>query len=107
MAQKDKKPGKREPWQDIMVDVTKMMKEALEQAHEAITQYVDKGKATDESARTIPSADSIIRMAVAIFDATASAEGGRRMIEAQKNISIEAPVLGKKILRIGPDGRPI
>jgi hypothetical protein len=104
MAQKD---TKREPWQDIMVDVTRMMKEALEQAHEVISQYVDKGKAAGESTRKIPSADSVFRMAVSIFDATAQAEGGRRMIDAQKKMNIDTPLIGGKLLSIGPDGRPI
>jgi len=103
-----KTDNKREPWQDVMVDVTKMMKEALEQAHEAMIEYVNKGKPTEERTRRIPSADSMIRMAVSIFDATVTAEGGRRMMEAQKESASGGQLLGGgHLLKIGRDGRPI
>lgn len=106
MAQKDRK-DKAEPWRGIMVDVAEMMEEAIETADQIVGRYVDKGRPTEERTRQMPSTDSVIRMGVAIFDATVTAEGGRRMMEAQKEIAASGQLLKGGIIAMGPDGRPI
>lgn len=88
MAENDDKE-EREPWQNMMLDVAEMMEEALGAADEIISRHVGNTlrRGSCPGPRKAPPIDSVIRMAVAIFDATAAAEGGRRMMEAQKALA--------------------
>jgi len=79
MAENDKTQDTAEPWRGIMSDVAKMMKAALKEADHIVTEHRRSQKKTREEGT-----DKTIEMAVAIFEATVTAEGGRRMIEAQK-----------------------
>ncbi|KKN15027.1 hypothetical protein LCGC14_0990290 [marine sediment metagenome] len=94
---KAKKPV--EPWQIIMLDVAKMMKQAIWEADVLLREYVGHWDTVK--------GDAVIRMAVSIFDATVTAEGGRRMVEAQKEMAQNPHIQGGLILQLGPDGRPI
>jgi len=77
---------KAEPWRGIMSDVAKMMKAALEEAQAVIEEHESQ-----------PGTDSVIRMAVAIFDATVQAEGARRIVEAQQS----GLMTGRLVMRDG------
>ena len=103
MAEQDGKDGteeqERDPWQLIMADVSKMMKQAVNEADHIIREYVGKGEPINS--------ETVISMASAIFDATVTAEGGRRMMEAQKEMAQNPHIQGGVILQMGPDGRPI
>jgi len=96
MAGKDKTQDTAEPWRGIMKDVAKMMKEALKEADQIIAERQKKSEAEE------PRTDTVIQMGVAIFEATATAEGGRRMIEAQKGGS---SLVGGRLIPVGKDGR--
>ncbi len=93
-----------EPWRAIMADVGKIMQAALEEAQdiaEKHREYATKYKELSDRPRKLPGTDSIVRLAVAIFDATVQAEGGRRMIEAQSGL------VGGTVIPVGKDGRPL
>lgn len=104
MAGKNDKT-KAEPWRAIMIDVAKMMKAALKEADQIVTEYRGSQKETKEEATVAPCGISgtgkTIEMAVAIFEATVTAEGGRRMIEAQQQ-----NLVGGRLV-IGHDGRKV
>lgn len=101
---------KAEPWRGIMSDVGKMMQAALEEAQDIAEKHREvafcsygEEYATNYSElhgrpRRLPGTDSIIRMAVAIFDATAAAEAGRRMLEAQQGGLVAGAII--------PAGKP-
>lgn len=94
-----------DPWRGIMADVAKMMQSALEEAQdiaEKHREYATKYSELRARPSKLPGTDSIVRMAVAIFDATAQAEGGRRMLEAQKS-----GLVAGRVLPVGRDGKPV
>ncbi len=106
MAEQDGKDEteeqEREPWQAIMTDVAGMMKEAIKKADFLMSEYVGPCLSSKKVKLEI-----VIPMATAIFDATVTAEGGRRMVEAQKEMAQKRPIQGGVILQMGPDGRPL
>lgn len=114
MAEDEKKEEPIEdPWRGIMRDVAKMMQSALEEADDIIAQHLERGKGEISNSSPPPfpftfpppseesRLDMTVRMAVAIFDATAAAEGGRRMLEAQQGVRRGG------LIAIGKDGRPV
>ena len=103
MAKDEKKNGTEEkapePWKAIMTDVAKMMEEALDSANDIMLKFFGKD--------TVIPTEAINRMAVAIFEATVTAEGGRRMVEAQKELALNPRLQSAGgLLHIGKDGRP-
>ena len=88
-----------EPWQIIMLDVTKMMKQAVKEADLIVREYVGEWEPIK--------GETVISMGTAIFEATVAAEGGRRMVEAQKDMAQKQHIHGGLILQMGPDGRPL
>lgn len=107
MPENDKQ-NTAEPWRAIMADVAKMMEAALKEADHIVTEYRRSQKDTKEEGTVAPCGISAgtgktIEMAVAIFEATATAEGGRRMVEVQKGNTL----VGGKLVRVGKDGRPV
>jgi len=90
----DKTKATAEPWRGIMKDVAKMMKEAVKEADHIVAEY------QRSQAHKLPTSKTI-EMAVAIFEATVTAEAGRRMIEAQKGNTL----VGGKLIAVGKDGR--
>lgn len=111
-----------EPWRSLMADVGKMMRAALEEAQDITEEHrrktmdaenphpnsgipaaryvADRGW-VDNGQCKIPGPDSIIRLAIAIFDATASANATKRLIEAQQGVRRGG------LVAIGKDGRPV
>lgn len=106
MPEDDKKEEQApEPWRALMSDVGEMMGAAIIEAVKIMSARFGSITSIEDAG-----AEIIIPMAVAIFEATAQAEAGRRMIEAQK----ESLTLGVKlqggersggILRVGADGQ--
>lgn len=87
---------KAEPWRGIMKDVAKMMKEAVKEADQIVTEYQKHSEVEK------PGTDTLIQMAVAIFEATVTAEAGRRMIEGQRQKNL----MGGHLV-IGHDGSKV
>lgn len=83
-----------DPWRGLMADVGLMMRAALEEAQDIAEEHKSN---TGDAAGT----DSIIRLAVAIFDATAAANATKRLIEAQQGVRRGG------LIAIGKDGRPV
>lgn len=109
MPEDDKKEEQEEqapePWRALMSDVSEMMGAAIIEAVKIMSNRFGSITSIEDAG-----AEVIIPMAVAIFEATAQAEAGRRMIEAQKEslalgVKLQGGGGGGGILRIGPDGQ--
>lgn len=93
------KTEERPAWAIMMEEISGMMEVALEEAHEILLRFFGSTETPE-----IPAA-SIIRMAASIFEATANAEGARRMIEAQQGGRLSKAT---GIIQIDPvTGRPV
>jgi len=88
-----------EPWRAIMANVGEIVDAALDMAHSKVIKYFG-------CADPIPK-EAIIRLAACIFEATAQAEAGRRMVEAQKERDMIPQLKGGRVIQVGADGKPI